>query len=196
MSVANLYFVPLCFLLVVISIVIISCFLKFGSLRNYRRKQNWLIYAIILLTVGLLAFQINEQLLGAPMVHIGFEAKPFYANQLSSFEVTVESLSRRETSFNLIIAAVNASLIADSQGCIQVNATAIKIPIQHRVIHEEVDAKVFFRMDENVSGCAFNTEIEPVKSRPFVSNSLEGAISIWDNNTHRYTLKGIYGPYI
>lgn len=144
----------------------------------------------------LIAYQINEQLLGTPMVRYSIAGKPFTANQVSPLEVKVESLSNRETNFNLIITAANASLIADGQNSIQVNSTAIKIPISLHKIHEELSFKVHFQMDKNTTGCAFDTAIEPAKSRPLVTSSIEGAKSVYNNQTKKYSLEAIYGPSI
>jgi hypothetical protein len=197
MSVANLYFIPLCFLFTTVSIVVIACFLKFQSLRKYRRKLNWLIYASIIFIVGFLAYQIYDQSLGIPIVRYTLEGdEPFLANQVSPLKVTIESLSGREMNFHLVIAATNASLIADGQSSIQVNSTAIKIPVSLRSLHEEADVSVHFRMNGDVSGCAFNTAIESVKPRPIVTSSIEGAVSVWNSQTGRYTLEGIYGPSV
>jgi hypothetical protein len=197
MSVANLYFIPLCFLFTIVSIVVIACFLKFQSLRKYRRKRNWLIYTSIILLIAFLVYQTYDQSLGPPIVRYTLEgSEPFLPNQVSPLQITVESLSRREMNFNLVIAAANASLIADSQSSIQVNRTAIKIPVFLRSLHQEVAVTVHFQMDGNVSGCAFHTALEPVKPRPIVTSSIEGAVSVWNNHTGKYTLEGIYGSSV
>lgn len=197
MSVANLYFIPLCLLFIIASIVILTCFLKFQSLRKYRKKRNWLVYASIVLVVGLLAYQTYAQSLGPSIVRYTLEGgEPFLANQVNPLEVIVESLSQREMTFNLVITAANASLIADGQSSIQVNNTAIKIPVSLNGLHEKATAIVHFRMYEDASGCLFKTAVESSKSRPLVTGSIEGAVSIWNNHTGKYTLQGIHGPSI
>jgi hypothetical protein len=196
MSIANLCFVPCVVLLSAISIIVLLCFLKFKSLRKYRRRRNWFVYAFIALTIYTLAYQIYDQSLGFSIIRYSLESEPFFANQASPLEFTVESLGRRETSFNLIITVTNASLSADNPGIIHLNRTAIKIPLNFQNAHEMVTITVHFQMDDNVAGCAFNTAVEPIKSRPTVTGSIEGAISVWNDKTGKYTLHGIYGPSV
>jgi hypothetical protein len=196
MSMASLYFLPSVVLLIVLLITVPLCFLRFLSLRKYRRKRNLLVYIILVLMLSLLAFEAYDQFVGPAMVSITLAGEPFFANRVNPIEVTVENLAGRETSFYLVLNSANATLTADSLEIIQLNSTAVKIPFNLHSLHEDVTKTVHFQMDNNVTGCIFYQSIERSNHGTIVTGGTDRAESVWNNRTGRYTLNPIPGAVI
>ncbi len=196
MSIAN-YFIPYAVHLTIILVVILICFLKFQSLRKYRRKRNLLVYAVLAILVGLLAYETYNQFLGPAIVSYSVVGgNQFYAGQVNQFTVSCENLGMRETSFYLVLNSENASLLAENQqDYIQVNSTSIKIPFTLHSLHEKTTATVFFSINENVTSCAFYPNIERANYSPIVTGSTLRAECIWNAETNSYNLTVKPGPY-
>jgi hypothetical protein len=161
MSVANLYFVPCVFLIVLSSIIILLCFVKFKSLRNIRRRRNWVIYASLIL-LGLLFYQAYYASLGPNEVYFSLQKPqiPVYSGHENQFSITCSCGGIRQADFYLVIRSDNATLSTKGQpGYIQVNATAIKIPFSFQ--RGGVQTKlVYFTADANVSSFSFYPTVE------------------------------------
>lgn len=159
MSVANLYFIPCIFLIVLTSIIILLCFVKFKSLRNIRRRRNWAIYASLVL-LGLLFYQAYYASLGPNSVYFSLQEPqtPVYSGHENQFSITCSSGGLRQGNFYMILRSDNATLSTKGQpGYIQVNATAIKIPFSSQGVQTKI---VYFTADANVSSFSFYPTVE------------------------------------
>ena len=171
MSTANLYFVPCIFLIVLCSIIILLCFVKFKSLRNIRRRRNWGIYASLIL-LGLLFYQAYDVSLGPNDVYFSLQKPqtPVYDGHENQFSITCSSGGLKQVDFYMVIRSDNATLSTkDQQGYIQVNATAIKIPFNFQGSGTQTKS-VYFTADANVSSFSFYPAVERINNSP---------ISIW-----------------
>ncbi len=115
-------------------VAIAVCFYRFPSLRSIRKPRNLLVYLVMLLLLGSVAYQVYDAFLGVSVVTydantLSFADNEFVAGQVFELEVFCENLGMRETSFYLTLTSTNASLtVGSQQNYIQVNNTAIKIP--------------------------------------------------------------------
>lgn len=169
MSVANLYFIPCIFLIIITSIIILLCFVKFKSLWNYRRRRNWTIYVLLVL-LGLLFYQAYYASLGPNDVYFSLEKPqtPIYSGHENQFSITCRSGGLNRADFYLVINSDNATLNADGHhGYIQVNATTIKVPFSFQ--SGGVQTKlVYFTVDANVSSFTFYPTVERINSSPII----------------------------
>ncbi len=195
MSIANLYFVPYVILFIALTVIVLICFLKFPSLRKYRKKRNITAYFVLAIIFSLLAYETYDVSLGPAVIsyQIGSD-KQIYAEQVNQLVVSCESLSMRETSFYLVLESTNASLIADSQDGIQINSSSIKIPFTLNSLQKEVNKTVSFRIYANVTRCEFYPSIEQLDQKPIVTDSTIRAECVFNNETNTYLLNAILGP--
>jgi len=191
-----IYFIPYVIHLFVALIIVTICFLKFKSLRKFRRKRNILLYVILALTLSAFAYKTYDEFLGPTIVTFSLASEPFFANRVNPIEVTVENLGMRQKSFFLVLKSINATLTANSPDIIQLNNTSIKIPFNLHSVHEEMTKTVHFQMDDNVTGCSFYPSIERTNHSPIVTGGTYRAESVWNSRTGRYTLNLIMGPVI
>lgn len=161
MSVANLYFIPCIFLIVLSSIIILLCFVKFKSLRNIRRRRNWAIYASLVL-LGLVFYQAYYASLGPNSVYFSLQKPqtPVYSGHENQFSITCSSGGLNKADFYMVLRSDNATLSTkDQPGYIQVNATAIKIPFNFQGGGTQTKT-VYFTADTNVSSFSFYPTVE------------------------------------
>ncbi len=193
MSIIDLrsYAIPYILLLVVCLFVFLVCLVKIPSLRVYRQKRNLLVYTMLVLVLGLIAYRAYDISLGPN--YISFEIKktqtPIYAGKENQFSVTCYSDGVKEAKFYMILKSANATLqVGDQQGYIKVNDTAIKIPF---ALHgsEEQTKPVYFTAAANVSSLEFYPSIERSKdSQILVMTWLSGIQCTWNPTTHSFVM--------
>lgn len=199
MSVANLYWLPTVILLIVLVVAVAVSFVIIPSLRKYSHRRNWLIYAIIILLLSIIAFEAYDTSIGPPLVTYSFDTadNQFVSSAVNRFNITCTSLSNRQTSFNLIIEATNASLIVPSQlGYVQTNNNTIKIPFTLNGIQQTQIKPVQFTIDRNVSAFDFSCRIDYQNGGPIVTGAVEGLHCELNSTTNNYAISRICGPYV
>lgn len=196
MSIANLYFVPCIFLITLVSIIILLCFVKFKSLRNIRRRRNWVIYACLII-LGLLFYQVYYASLGPN--EVGFTIQktqtPIYAGQENQFSVTCTSSGVKQADFYMVIRSLNATLRISDQSYVQVNNTAIKIPLSFHGSGTQTKY-VYFTADANVSSLSFYPSIERLNDSPIrVWVHLSEIQCSYDPVTHSFAMADSAASY-
>lgn len=169
MSIANLYFVPCIFLITLSSIIILLCFIKFKSLRNIRRRRNWVIYGSLIL-LGLIFYQAYYASLGPNDVSFLIQKtqNPIYSGQQNQFSITCTSSGIKQVDFYMVVRSDNATLHVNGQpSYIQVNATVIKIPFSFQGSGTQTKP-VYFTADSNVSSLSFYPKVERINNSPMV----------------------------
>jgi hypothetical protein len=183
-------------ILIVVSLAIVCMFfLKFPSLRVYRKKRNLLVYSVLVLVLSLLAYQSYELFLGPTLISYSLDngEKQFYTGRVNTFSISSSNRGMRTASFTLTIKSANASFTLYSQQTYpQSNSTTIKIPFSFPQDGTEVKL-VQFTIDENVTGFAFYPSIEPQKDNPLVTTYTRQADGEWNGATSSYTLNALPG---
>ena len=190
---------PYITLAVVCIIVSILLFLKVPSLRKIRQKRNLIVYAALVLILGLTVYQAYDISLGPKVIsyNVAKSEKEFYAGQVNKLNISCESLCMRETSFYLVLKSVNSSLVVENQqNYIQLNSTAIKIPFTLSSLHEIQSKVVFFTIDKNVANFEFYPNVERLKDFPIVTGSTSQVQCAWNSTTSSYIVDIIPGPYV
>jgi hypothetical protein len=180
-------------------IVSIFLFLKVPSLRKIRKKRNLIVYAALVLILGLTVYQAYDISLGPKVIsyNVAKSEKEFYAGQVNKLNISCESLCMRETSFYLVLKSVNSSLVVENQqNYVQLNSTVIKIPFTLSFVHEIQSKVVFFTIDKNVVNFEFYPHIEQLKDFPIVTGSTNQVQCAWNNTTNSYIVDIIPGPYV
>lgn len=175
------------------------CFIKFRSLRNYRKKWNWLLYVALALIISLATYEAYNFSIGPAIISYQTAANEnhFYNDRTNQLTITCQNLGNRATSFNLIVRAVNASLTVDSQqGYVQINSTAVKIPFTLQTQKETQNRPIKFTIDQNVATFNFYFSLEPQKSNPLETNSYSQLHCQWNSFNNRYEATHIYAPSI
>jgi hypothetical protein len=153
------YAIPYVFLIIIVAIVALALFVKFPSLRNYRRKRSIVVYSALLLVFAVLVFQAYD--VGC-ITLVGYRVEsetkihPEAAGQIG---LTCSSQGIRSCSFYLILRSVNASFPTQTQlNYIQINETAVKVPFTLSGVFSptEVTRHLPFEVDENVTGFSFS----------------------------------------
>lgn len=194
MSIANLYFIPCIFLIAIFSIIILLCFIKFKSLRNYRKSRNWVIYASLIL-LGLLFYQAYYASIGPNDVGFSIQKPqtPINEGQENQFSVTCTSRGIKQVDFYMVLRSDNATLNIDAQlGYVQVNNTAIKIPFSFQ--GDDIQTKpVYFTADANVSSISFYPTVERINNSPMVVWSYLTEIQCtYDPATHSFAMADVH----
>jgi len=174
------------------------CFIKIRSLRNIHKKRNWLFYAAIVLIVVVAAYAAYEDSLGPAIVsyRTADGQNYFYPDRVNQLTVTCSNLGMRATSFNLIVKAVNASMMVEGQDYVQVNSTTVKIPFSFQFQKETQNRPIKFMIDQNVTAFDFHFDIEYQKGSPIATNFYSQLHCEWNSNRNRYEATPIYTPTI
>jgi len=191
---ANFLWFPITIFLVIFLAITLFTFIKFGSLRNYRKKRNWLFYAFIILVAVLAAYFASEDLIGPAIIsyETDVDGNTFYADQINKFDITCTNNGMRATDFNFVIRAVNASLIIESsQDCDQINNTLVKIPFTLQTPKETQNLTIHFAIDQNTSTCAFYFTTE---SQAYIMNSHSQLHFKWNSTSCRFDAYTIFAP--
>jgi hypothetical protein len=184
------------FLFTIISVVAVSCLIKFRSLRNFRKKQNLLVYSVVLLLLGLIAYQTNDLSLGSPLVtnRVSLTNNKFQAEKISQLTVTCENLCNRELTCNLTVTAVNVSLtMANQENYVQVDNSTIDIPLHFNIgsIHNEQTKTVLFTIKKDSAN--FQITLDSPIMTTGGQCRVEGS---WDANTSSYMVWVVQAPAI
>ena len=161
---------PYLALLGVSVLVIVAALLKCPSIKAYRKKRNLLAYAVIIIIIGLIAYQAYNVSLGPNYVSFSIQKTqtPIFAERQNQFSVTCNSDGARDIEFNMVIQCSNATLQADrEEGYIQANSTTVKIPFSFHGDGAETKP-VYFTADANVSSISFYPSIEARNGSPLV----------------------------
>jgi|GEM_PF-2008482 hypothetical protein len=161
---------PYIALLGVSSLVLAVVFLKYPSIKAYRRKRNLLAYAAMITVLGLIAYQAYYISLGPNYVSFSIQKtqNPIYSGQQNQFSVTCNSDGAKTVDFYMVIVGANATLQANSlQGYIQPNDTEIKIPFSFHGSGTQTK-QVYFTADANVSSLTFYPSFEGINGSPMV----------------------------
>lgn len=196
MSIAHISPFPYILLFMVILSVAALCYYKFPSLRTYRKKKNLLVLPILIILLGLVAYQAYDASLGPAVVSykVNVDNNQLLAGQINQLEISCENLGLRELTFYMTLKGVNASLMIGNQhDYLQVNNSTIQIPFHFNAfsIHAKETKPALFAIDERSTGFIvdFNCPITATGS----TNNLDG---VWNDTTNSYMLRIIPGPSI
>jgi len=177
-------------------VVVAVCFYKFPSLRSIRKPRNLLVYLVMLLLLGSVAYQVYDAFLGVSVVtyDVSFAGNEFVVGQVFEFEVFCENLGIRETCFYLTLTSTNASLLVGSQqNYIQVNNTALKIPFHFAAasIHANETKPVSVSIDRSASG--FQLDFD---SSIIATGGVIGVQGHWNETANGYAVTTKLGPCV
>jgi hypothetical protein len=151
--------IPYVFLIMIVAVVAFVLFMKFPSLRNYRRKRTIVVYSALLLVFALLVFQAYDVgCLAFVGYHVESEPK-FYPKSVKQLNLTSSSQGIRSCSFYLVLRSVNASFPTQAQlNYIQINETAVKVPFTLSGLFSPtvVTKYLVFEIDKDVTGFSFS----------------------------------------
>jgi hypothetical protein len=199
MSIANVYWLPTTVLLVVLIVAVLACFLAFSSLRVYRRRRNWIIYAFIVVLIGVTAFEAYDTSIGPAIITYSIHTteNQFSAVTTNRFEIECTNLGNRRTSFNLVAKFNNASLAAQSEkDYSQINSTTIKIPFALETLKQTQTKSLQFMIAQDVMAFEFSLYMDYNKDSPIVTGGTVGAQCVFSNDTNRYTINLVQGPVV
>jgi hypothetical protein len=186
-------------LLAVSLLVVVAVFLKFPSIKVYRRKRNLLAYAVLFIVLSLLAYQAYTVSLGPNYVSFSIQKTqtPIFAWQQNQFSVTCTSSGARDIDFYMVIQCSNATLQTGySEGYIQANNTAVKIPFSFHGDGSETKP-VYFTADANASSISFYPSFEDQSGSPFVVEVyLSEFQCVYDAATNSYAMADSIPVYV
>jgi hypothetical protein len=187
---------PFLFLFVIISVVAVACLIKFPSLRNYRKKQNVIVYSIVILLLGLIAFQVYDWSLGSPIItnRVSLTNNKFQAGQMIALSITSENLCNRELTFDLTVSCVNASLSPGDLGrFIQVDNSTVKIPFHFNAgsVNDQKAETILFTINKDSPSFRINFD-SPITTTGGQC-TVEGS---WDATTSSYSVWAVQAPAI
>jgi hypothetical protein len=199
LSIAHVSPFPFIILLAVMLVAIAVCFYRFPSLRSIRKPRNLLVYLIMLLLLGSVAYQVYDAFLGVSVVTydantLSFADNEFVAGQVFELEVFCENLGMRETTFYLTLTSTNASLtVGSQQNYIQVNNTAIKIPFHFASasMHAKERKSVSVTIDGSASG--FQIDFD---SSVIATGGVNGVKGQWNQTANGYAVTTKLGPCV
>ncbi len=123
------------------------------------------------------AFEAYDASLGPAIVTYSFDAPEgnFHAGRTNQFNIVCTSLGQRQTSFDLIVKAINVSLfVLSEQDYIQVNSTTIKIPFALNGLRQTQSKLVQFTIDQNVTAFELLYFIDYKKGGPIGTGGISG----------------------
>ena len=178
--------IPYIAALILFTILLIVLVAKFPTLRNLRKKQTLLTYAVAVLIFGLLVFQTYDAALGPSVFTSRIEPndRGYNSKELNQFNISVTNLGLRTARFYLTLSSVNASLVAQNQpDYIQVNSTTLKIPFSiPGSFQYQVKKPVFFVIDENVTSFSVNDNDHRSILRVAWTTQMNCHLNITDNS--------------
>ncbi|MGD6807844.1 MAG: hypothetical protein ACQCN4_12910 [Candidatus Bathyarchaeia archaeon] len=197
MAIAVLYWYPILVFVVIFLAMTAFSLIKFSSLRNIHKKRNWLFYAAVTLIVVVPAYEAYNDFIGPAIVsyRTADGQNYFYPDRVNQLTVTSSNLGMRATSFNLIVKAVNASMMVEGQDYVQINSTAVKIPFS--LVQKETRTRTIkFMIDKNVASFDFHFDIDHQAGSPISTTSYTQLHCEWKSNNNRYEAKPVYGPMV
>ncbi|MCL5877882.1 MAG: hypothetical protein M1540_08740 [Candidatus Bathyarchaeota archaeon] len=190
--------IPYILLFIMIFTILVICLFKIPSLRTYR-KRNLVIYALFALLLSVPMYQAYDTTIGPAIVTYRLDTAEdhFSAGKTNTFNITCTNLGMRQTNFNLIVKAINASLIVtNQQNYLQTNNTTIEIPFNFNGLRDTQSQSVAFTIDQNVSAFVFSCLIDYQRGGPIVTGAIEGLHCEFNGTTNHYAINRIYGPYV
>jgi hypothetical protein len=176
----KIYAFPYVIMIMILAIVALTLFIKFPSLKNYRRRRSIIFYTVLFLAFMLLIFQAYD--VGSrALVSYGVEFDVrFYPETTNQLNLTCSSDGGRYCSFYLVVRSVNASFPAQTQpNYVQVNSTVIRVHFtlsENWFSRSKTTESVLFNIDKNVTGFSFTLRLDSwskgclfISGQPFVS---------------------------
>ncbi len=201
MAIAGLFTVPLSMVsslvfampyiiaIIAIFIAILVLFVRYPSLRNYRRKRIILIYCVFILVLGLLMFQMDNVYRRAFVNYsISTSYDKAYVGVVNRVVWSCGCFGGRSASFYLVISSINASFTLHYQrDYVLISNTTVKVPFS---LSESSDSEpVFFIIDDNVTSFSFSASLE---NRGWggleVSSALSSVTFVWNATENYYEL--------
>jgi hypothetical protein len=182
--------IPYIILIIILAFFALASFMKFPSLRNYRRKRNIVVYPALLLVFALLAFQAYDV---SSVALVGYRVESHFSFDLEATKhvgLTCSSQGR-SCSFYLILKSDNASFpTLTEQNYLHINDTAVKVPftISGLFSPTEVTKYVFFEIDENVTGFSFSILPESWSSRALFVSGQPSVSYVWNGTENCFML--------
>jgi hypothetical protein len=194
MSITPVPTFPFLILFAAISIAAMACLIKFRSLRNFRKKRNIAVYAIVLLLLGLIGYQVYDWSLGSPLItnRVSLTNNKFQAEKIIELSMTSQNLCNRELTFNLTVSGVNASLtMGNQEDYVQVDSSTIKIPFHFNrgSIDSDQIKTVLFTINKDCTG--FKIDLSSPVTTTGGQCRVEGS---WDATTSSYTVWTVQAP--
>jgi hypothetical protein len=191
------YATPYIIAFIVCLMVFSALILGVSSLRN-RRKRNIAVYAVMVLVLGLLAFQAHDVALGPTYVNYDFKfsKSAFYPDVVNQFNITSGSSGVRTANYFVVLNSVNASFTdSNAPDYIRVSNTTIKIPFSFNELKEASASKpVLFEISQNVTGFVVDVDFEPQEGSKIAVTSWTSMMTCSYNSTlNCYTIGPLFG---
>ena len=187
----KIYAIPYIILIIILAIFALALFMKFPSLRNYRKKRNIVVYPVLLLIFALLAFQAYDV---SSVALVGYRVEShfnFDPEATKHIGVTCSIQGAKSCSFHLILKSFNASFpTLTEQNYVHISDTAVKVPftISGLFSPTEVTKYVFFEIDENVTGFSFSILPESWSSMALFVSGQPSVSYVWNETENCFML--------
>ena len=187
----TIYAIPYVILIIILTIFALASFMKFPSLRNYRRKRNIVVYSALLLVFALLLFQTYDV---SSVALISYKIEPHFSfdpDAAKHIGVTCSSRGGRSCSYYLILKSVNASFpTLTEQNYLHISDTAVKVPftISGLFSPTEVTKYLFFEIDKNVTGFSFSILPDSWSSIYMFVSGQQSVSYIWNGTENCFML--------
>lgn len=188
--------IPYILLFLVVLIIAIVLFVKFPSLRIYRKTRNMLFYSLVTAALVLTLFQAYEAPRRTVYEYYIYGFPNYYPGRTNQFNLTCQNLESAPASFYMVINSVNASFPTQPQlTYIPVNSTAIKVLFtvseNTSPLAEDIEP-IFFDIDENVIGFSFTVHPQIVTATLFPAGSIYSVDYVWNGLENYYELSQLY----
>ena len=187
----TIYAIPYVILIIILTIFALASFMKFPSLRNYRRKRSIIAYSALLLIFALLVFQAYN--VGC-VAFVGYRIETdvrFDPEAAKPIGLTCSSQCGRSCSFYLILKSVNASFPTLTElNYLHISDTSVKVPftISGLLSPTEVTKYVFFEIDEDVTGFSFSILPESWSSKVLFVSGQPIVSYVWNETENCFML--------
>lgn len=186
---------PYTIALSVVILAFVALLIFLPSMRKYRRKRNIIVYAVALLIIALLIFQINESFNSTrALVSYSFDADlKYYYGTANQFAIICSNFGDKSASFYINCSVVNASLQANHQDYIQVDSSTVKIPffLEEGGLPLSEDKKyVSFSIDENATGFEFSLWPDELSSSVIVASGTYDIYYTWNTTENCFVHSG------
>ena len=187
----KIYAIPYVILIIILAIFALASFMKFPSLRNYRRKRNIVVYPALLLIFALLVFQAYDV---SSVALISYKIESHFSFDLEAAKnigVTCSIQGAKSSSFYLVLKSVNASFTTLTElNYLHINDRAVKVPftISGLFSPTEVTKYVFFEIDKNVTGFSFSILPDSWSSRCLFVSGQPSVSYVWNGTENCFTL--------
>jgi Ca2+/Na+ antiporter len=199
------------FLFLVVLIIAIVLFVKFPSLRIYRKTRNMLFYFLVAVALVLTLFQAYEaskpyeaSRLTVYNYYINDHNSNFpnyYPDRVNQFNLTCQYLETKPASFYMVVNSVNVSFPAQPQVNVsfQFNSTALKVlfTVSENTSSMDEDTRpILFSINENVTGFSFTIYPDFVSDTVFPAEQTFGMDYAWNEMENCYALSNYYQTHV